>query len=197
MISRKYIFWMALNSWAVSTSNTISVNSMLNSIGSNSAFSNMTIAYIGKDIIGQTGALFYANQTGKKADKEPKKYILKGAFFQQASFFIENCSVFLTNTKFILPFLGFSSLLKNISFISIGAVNINNLKKIAEKQTGEFYTKVASINSLSSSLGMICGMGIVYALPSYTLRTIVILPILGIISVYSLSKATRLCSYLK
>lgn len=197
MIARKYIGWMALNSWATSVSNVVSTSSMLNSIGSESAYSNMVISYIGKDIIGQTGALFYAKQTGKKADKEPEKYILKGALFQQTSFFIENFSTFLIGSKFILPFLGVSSFLKNISFISIGAVNINNLKKVAEKETGEFYTKIASINSISSSLGMITGMCIIYFIPSYTVRTVFILPFFGLISIYSLSKATKICSFEK
>jgi hypothetical protein len=189
---------MAVKSWSTSTSAVISTNSMLNSIFGTvpSSGSLLTATYIGKDIIGQLGGLGYAWKTGKKADKEPLSYVTKGTCIQQASFYLENCSMLLTNPVFILPFLGISSLLKNVSFISIGAVSASNLQKIFKGNIGEYYTKVASINTLSSTLGMLTGLGIVYAVPSYTVRTFVIMPILTGISLYSVRRATKLAENL-
>jgi hypothetical protein len=189
---------------------------MLSSITSEgpSYSSIITTNYIGKDIIGQLGGLMYAWKTGKTADTQPLKYITKGVLVLQASFYIENLAPLVTNKLFVLPFLGFSSTLKNISFISIGAVNANNLQKLAAQspsssqtqsssqtpsssQTsniGECYSKAASINTLSSTLGMICGIGIIYFIPSYTIRTTVILPVMSIISIYSLRKGTNIAN---
>jgi hypothetical protein len=151
--------------------------------------------YVGKDIIGQLGGLGYAWRTGKKADEQPMKYVTKGAVVQQAALFLENSSILISNKLFVLPFLGLSSTLKNVSFISMGAVNAKNLQKLSSGNIGEFYSKVASINTLSSTLGMITGIGIIHVIPSYTIRTVAIMPILGVISVYSLRQATKLATF--
>lgn len=193
MSVKKYIRWMALNSWASSTSAVISTNSMLSSIMTTPSYTSIiATTYVGKDIIGQLGGLGYAWRTGKKADQQPMKYVTKGALIQQIAFFLENSSVLITNKIFILPFLGLSSTLKNVSFISMGAVNANNLQKLSSGQIGEFYSKVASINTLASTVGMVTGIGIIHLIPSYTIRSLVIMPCLGAISVYSLRQATKL-----
>lgn len=193
MSVKKYIRWMALNSWASSTSAVISTNSMLSSIMNTPSYTSViATTYVGKDIIGQLGGLGYAWRTGKKADQQPMKYVTKGVLLQQAAFFLENSSILITNKIFVLPFLGVSSTLKNVSFISMGAVNANNLQKLSSGQIGEFYSKVASINTLSSTIGMVTGIGIIHLIPSYTIRSFVVMPILGAISVYSLRQATKL-----
>jgi hypothetical protein len=193
MSARKYIRWMAVNSWATSTSSVISTNSMLNSIMNSPSYTSViATTYVGKDIIGQLGGLGYAWRTGKKADQQPMKYVTKGALIQQGALFLENFSILITNKTFVLPFLGLSSTMKNVSFISMGAVNANNLQKLSSGNIGEFYSKVASINTLSSTLGMITGIGIIHMIPSYTVRTMLIMPLLGIVSIYSLRQATKL-----
>lgn len=193
---QKYLSWMAINSWATSTSAVLSTNSMLSSIMSSvpSFTTVITTTYIGKDIIGQIGGLTYAWKTGKKADKEPLQYVTKGVTIQQASFYLENASIFISDKMFILPFLGISSTMKNISFISIGAVNANNLQKLSKNNIGEFYSKVASINTLSSTFGMISGIGIICFIPSYTIRTVCIMPLLSLLSIYSLRNATKIAN---
>lgn len=200
---QQYLKWSAINSFCTSVSSVISTNSMLScitastpSIHSIHSYSTIiTTNYIGKDIIGQLGGLMYAWKTGKKADSQPLKYITKGALVLQASFFIENSAPFITDKLLVLPFLGLSSTLKNISFISIGAVNAKNLQKLSTEspsKIGECYSKAASINTISSTLGMVCGIGVIYFIPSYTIRTTVILPTMSLISIYSLRKATSL-----
>jgi len=189
---RQYLVWSAINSFSTSVSSVISTNSMLSSITTitPSYQSIITTNYIGKDIIGQVGGLLYAWKTGKGADSQSLKYITKGAVVLQASFYIENAAPLITDKLSVLPFLGFSSALKNISFISIGAVNAKNLQRLCKSNIGECYSKAASINTISSTLGMICGIGVIYFIPSYTFRTTVILPAMSVISIYSLRKAT-------
>ena len=193
MLAKRYIKWMAINSWASSTSAVISTNSMLSSIATTPSYTSVIAStYVGKDLIGQLGGLSYAWRTGKKADQEPVKYVTKGAMIQQGAFFLENSAWLIENKLFVFPFLGVSSTMKNISFISIGAVNANNLQKISSSQIGEFYSKVASINTLAATLGIITGIGIIHLIPSYTIRSLVVMPILGVISVYSLRQSTKL-----
>jgi hypothetical protein len=184
---------MAINSWATSTSSVISTNSMLSSIMVTPSYTSLvTTTYIGKDIIGQLGGLAYAWKTGKNADKEPLKYVTNGVIVQQMAIALENSSMLITDRNFVLPFLGLSSVLKNSSFISIGAVNASNLQKLSKNNIGEFYSRVASINTISSSIGMITGIGIIHFVPSYTIRSLLILPVLSCISIYSIRKATKL-----
>jgi hypothetical protein len=189
----RYIGWMAVNSFSSSISSVISTHSMMNSIMGKVSYSDIILGtYIGKDIIGQFGGLLYSIYTGKNSDKNPEKYIKKGIHLQQCSYYLENLSPFIKDSNFILPFLGFSSILQNISYISIGAVNATNLQKISKQNIGELYSKVASINTLASALGMIVGINIVKFIPSYSIRTICILPILTSINYYSINKSLQI-----
>ena len=192
-MSKNYLKWMAIHSFSSSISSVISTNSMLSSIMVKPCYTSIVATnYIGKDIIGQLGVLMYVWKTGKNSDKYPLKYITKGGIVLQASFFLENSAPLITNSSLVLPFLGFCSILKNISFISIGAVNAKNIQKISKGNIGEFYSKVASINTIASTMGMLVGIGIIYLIPSYNIRSYVILPVTGIISMYSLRKGTKL-----
>lgn len=184
---------MAINSWATSTSAVIATNSMLNSIMITPSYTSViATTYVGKDIIGQLGSLFYVWKSGSKADKEPLKHITKGVAIQQSSFYMENASILIQNTDLVLPFLGASSMLKNVSFICTGAVNAGNLQKLSKERIGELYSKVAGVNTLASTLGMISGIVLIHILPSYEFRSAVCLPILSLISLYTSRKATQL-----
>lgn len=185
-----YAKWMAINNISTSAASIISTNSMLNSIITKPSYTDVvTTTYIGKDIIGQLAGVYYAWKTGKSADKQPYKYIVKGSIFQQVSFYAENASILITNSNFTLPFLGACNILKNLSFICMGAVNASNIQKLSANNIGEAYTRIATINTLASTLGMITGLAIVNFIPSYTIRTVVAMPILTVISVYSIHKA--------
>jgi hypothetical protein len=184
---------MSIHNFSSSVSSVISTNSMLGSIVNTPSYTSvLALNYVGKDIIGQVGSLAYSWKTGKGADIEPLKYITKGGIILQTSFFVENCTPLISNNIFIMPFLGFCSLLKNVSFISIGAVNAKNIQKLSNGNIGEFYSKSASINTMSSTLGMIVGIGIIHMIPSYTIRSLVVLPTMSVISIYSLRKATKI-----
>ena len=184
-MSKKYIFWMAVNSWATSTASVISVNSMLKSVN------GITVTYVGKDILGQLGGLLYSWKTGVVADKSPKKYALIGTTLLQSAFVLDNISVWIV-PEYTLPILGLSSMLKNIAFISIGAVNAHNMQKIGGEQIGELYTKIASVNTLSSTSGMLTGLFLIDKIPSQEIRSCCILPIFSVISLYSVKKACEI-----
>lgn len=186
-----YLKWSAINNFTTSISSVISTNSMLHSINipNPSYESIITLNYVGKDIIGQFGSLLYSWKKGKNSDVEPLKHIIYGGIFLQTSFCIENLTPLITNSSYILPILGFSNIIKNISFISIGSVNIQNIQQISKGHNiGEIYSKIASINTIASTLGMVIGIVIIHFVPSHTIRTLCILPFLSVINIYSLQK---------
>jgi len=190
----KYATYMALNSFTVSMSSVLTTHNMLSSITVPSALTSITITYVGKDILGQIGGLVYSWKSGKLADKFPVKHVTKASILQQGSFFMENMApIFhMENEQLLIPYFGLTNILKNISFISMGAVNVKNLQKISEeKNLGELYSKITSILTLSSSLGMLSGITLITLVPSYTVRTFVIMPVLNILNVYTCRKATQ------
>jgi hypothetical protein len=192
----KYLGWMALNSWSSSVNSVIATNSMLGSIiGTSPSYcASITTTYVGKDVVGQLGGLVYAWKTGNKADSEPMKYVTKGVSMQQMGCYLENASLLFTAKFPMLAYLGVSSVIKNVSFISIGAVNAQNIQKISDGSVGEFYTKVASVNTLAATLGMLTGVGVIHFLPSYTLRSLLVMPAMSAISIYSIRKATEIAN---
>lgn len=186
---------MALNSFAGSAASVISTNSMLASIMTTPSYSTVLATnYVGRDIIGQLGGMAYAWKTGRWADREPLKYITKGSSLEQVGVHLENAVTLLPNGNWTLPFLGLASLTKNVSFISIGAVNAHNLKMISDQNIGQTYSRVASINTLASTAGMLAGIGLLHLVPSYTIRSICVLPLLSGISLYSVRRATKIAN---
>lgn len=193
--TKKYIFWMSLNSCVESCAFVLSTNSMLSSIMATPSYTTViATTYVGKDIIGQLGGMIYGWRNGKKADVNPVPYITKGSIMQHTGCHLENASILVQNADFVLPFLGLSSILKNTAFISIGAVSASNIQKLSEKNIGELYSKVAGINTLASTLGMLSGIGIIHGIPCYETRSYAVLPTLTAISLYCVRKATKIAN---
>ena len=72
---KQFIGWSFISNILVSTQSVIATHSMLHSINTNSEITR-TLNYVGKDIIGQLGGLFYLANIGKKIDKNPEKFLL-------------------------------------------------------------------------------------------------------------------------
>jgi len=193
---KKFVGWSVLNNISVSCSSVISTNSMLSVISTPSARDIISLNYIGKDVLGQLGSLWYIWRTSKKAKSTPVKYITTGAILQQSSIHLENSLYVLKpffSSDFVFPILGFTSLLKNISFVSIGAVSIEKLTELKEGgEMSEIYSKITVINTLSSTFGMILGLFIVYGIPSHTFRSFFVLPFFSFLSILSLRRISSL-----
>lgn len=193
---------MAVYTWSSSVNHAISVNAMLSVVSGLSSVSSVpetssiqSLNYIGKDIIGQIGGMIYAMRTGKKADHSKKNYAITGVKFSQAGCYMENFSKHLidyagiVNPLFPLLFLGSANFLKNISWITIGAANAAKIASMSKEHTGQIYSEIAAINTFASTLGMACGIGIIHLVPSFTVRSLCIMPVMTGISMYSMKKA--------
>ena len=183
-----YIGWSCLSNIVVSMENVISTHSVLSVLGKSSTELTLSVNFIGKDLIGQLGALTYMNKLGNKADKEPKKFIKYSMILQQSSTFLESFTPLLPIEAFI-PVAGLSNIMMNISFTGFGAINAKIIPKLAEDNNiGEIYAKLSVINTIGSSLGMGLGLGVVALVPDHSMR-ICILPLLAGIRIYSYKKA--------
>ena len=184
----KYLTWSFISNVVVSAESAMASHSMLAAIGYQSE-TYRTINYVGKDIIGQLGALGYISKMSTKADKEPYKFLTYSHIVQQAGFI----SMFVTPLvpTFFLPIAGCSNILSNVSFAGFGAVNAMCIQKLAtDNNVGELYAKISLINMIGSSLGLLAGVGIAVAIPDHTTR-LCLTPCLALARVYSLKQAVN------
>lgn len=181
----KYIGWSFVSNILVSTESAISTHSMLHAITTNEIASSVN--YIGKDVIGQIGSIIYILNNSKNVDNNPKKFLFYSNILQQTSYFMM-CSTPLFSSYF-LPIAGLSNILSNISFISYGAINAKCINKISiDKNLGEIYAKISIINSVGSSIGLICGLYITMLVPDHDTRLLFI-PFLAIARIYTFNLA--------
>jgi hypothetical protein len=184
----QFIGWSFISNILVSAQSVIATHSMLHSINTDSEMSR-TINYVGKDIIGQIGGLFYLANIGKKIDQKPEKFLLYSNIIQQSSFI----SITMTPLapEYFLPIAGMSNILTNISYTSYGAINAKCIQKLSlDDNVGEIYAKISIVNTIGSSIGLLLGLYITVKLPDYNNR-LAILPLLGIFRVYTYQKAIK------
>jgi hypothetical protein len=181
----KFIGWSFVSTALVSVQTAMSTHSMLDVVGDSSSRS---LNYIGKDIIGQIGGLYYMANVGQKSDKDPVKFLFYSNVVQQTSYMIMSATPMFSPDLF-LPLAGVSNTMSNISFIGYGAINAKCIRSLAsDGNTGEIYSKITTMNTMASSLGLTAGVAICLFIPEPELRT-ALLPFIGIARVYAFNKA--------
>ena len=184
----QYVAWSFVSNLIVSAESAMGAHSMLSAIGSESD-TYRTINYIGKDIIGQVGALGYLAKMSQRADKEPRRFMLYSHVIQQAAFL----AMFTTPIvpTYFLPVAGLSNILSNISFAGFGAINAMCIQQLAnDNNIGEIYAKITMINMIGSSIGLATGISITILIPDHSTR-LFITPLLAYVRVYSLNRAVQ------
>jgi len=185
----QYIGWSFASNCLVSTQSVLSVHSMLSAVDTGGSDAVRTANYVGKDIIGQTGGLWYMSKMGKHSDKNPKKFLFYSNIVQQASYVVTCCTPLCPS--YFLAIAGTANIMTNISFTGFGAINARCIQRLAvDDNIGEIYAKISVINTLGSSIGMIVGLGITTAVPDHTLR-LCLVPLIGVVRVYCYNKAVE------
>ena len=184
----QYVAWSFVSNLVVSVESAMGAHSMLAAIGSESE-TFRTVNYIGKDIIGQIGALGYLSNMSHRADKEPRRFMMYSHLIQQVAF----VAMFTTPIApiYFLPIAGCSNILTNISFAGFGAVNAMCIQQLAtDNNIGEVYAKITMINMIGSSIGLAVGVSITILVPDHYTR-LSITPFLAFIRIHSLNLAVR------
>lgn len=175
----QYVGWSFVSTFCISAETVLSTHSMLAAVGAASSELAVSINYIGKDLIGQIGGVFYINRMGNMADKNPSRFIKHSMVLQQIATIAE-CATPLLPTVAFLPIASIANIGKNTSFMGFGAINATVIRKLAvDENTGEVYAKICAINTLASTLGMGVGLCIAAAIPDHTTR-LAIVPLFGL-----------------
>lgn len=186
----KYVWWSCFSNFVSSIECVLSTHSMLSVVGQSSTELNLSINYIGKDIVGQLGGLWYMSKFSKKADKEPKKFMKNSLYIQQVAILME-CSTPLIHMGLFIPIAGVANISQNISATGLGAINAKIIQKLSDgDNVGEIYAKISVLNTLSCSCGMGVGLIITGCIPDHYYR-FSILPIFVFLRLYSYNKAVE------
>lgn len=196
----RYMGYQFLSNVFVSAQVAISTHNMLQVISSCEG-AMRTVNYIGKDVFGQLGSLLYMSKLGFQADQNPGKFLFKSHVIQQSSFLLVFATPLLPEGMF-LPMAGLASVMSNISFTGYGALNAKAIQELSSKNmqgvddmnsmnnTGEIYSKITTVNTLGSTIGLALGIGISFLVPSYTLR-LCLVPLLAYARVYTFNQSIR------
>lgn len=184
----QYVGWSFVSNFMVSVESVLSTHSMLSVVGHASTDIIISANYIGKDIIGQIGGLWYINKIGNKVDKDPKKFAKYSLAFQQFSVFAECATPLLAPDAFV-AIAGCANMGKNISATGLGAINAKIIPILAQDNNmGEMYAKLSMLNTLGSSIGMISGLCVAALVPDHSTR-LCIMPIFTALRLYSYNKS--------
>lgn len=184
----RFAGWSFLSNVLVSAESVIATHNMLATIDINSTTDSVrTFNYIGKDIIGQIGGLYYMSKIGDKTDKEPKTILLYSNCIQQISYTAVCMTPYFPN--YFLPVAGMSNIFSNICFTGFGAVNAQCIQKLAiDNNIGEIYAKIGIICTTGSSIGLILGLSIIAKIPDNSSQ-LSILPLIAASRIYTINKA--------
>lgn len=185
----KYMKWSFVSNVLVSIQTAMSTHSMLNVVSDPEGEAYRTINYIGKDVIGQVSALVYMSHMSDKSDSKPMHFLVYSNLIQQTSFIMLSVTPLMSHSLF-LPLAGVSNLMSNVSFTGYGAINAKCIQSMSNNNTGEIYSKITTLNTLASSIGLGIGIGVCLFLPEHEIR-IGLLPIIGMARVYTYNKAVE------
>ena len=125
----------------------------------------------------------------EKADKNPKNFLLYSNILQQSSYIFMSATPLFSS--YFLPIAGISNIFSNISFTGFGAINAKCIQNLSlDNNTGEIYSKIAAVNTLGSSVGLLCGLGIIAIIPDYNTR-LLITPILASLRIFTYNRAIK------
>jgi hypothetical protein len=157
----KYLVWNGMSSFCSSVSFTLSTSSILSVIQSNPLQLGLISGFITKDIIGQFTGSLYSFHKSKVIDNNISSFASKGLILEQSSLYI-NMVIPLLPVSYYFPVASLSSILINISFTFLGAINAKSMYNLTtNKNSSEIYTHLNIVNTLSTTLGMLTGVGII------------------------------------
>lgn len=185
----QYVGWSFVSTILVSAETVLAADSVLTSVDIGDSQVLRTASYMGKDIIGQLGSLWYISKVGNQADIAPTNFIRSSNCLQQVSYGLI-CLTPLFPQSYFLPIAGLGNMMGTIAFTGFGAINGKCIQNLERGNIGEIFAKISAVNTLGSSIGMLLGIGILSAVPDHSAR-LSLIPILGISRYYTFNWAIK------
>jgi len=160
---------------------------MLSVVGKESTEFAISYNYIGKELFGQIGGLWYMYRMGKHADTSPVKFTNRAMIAQQIAIGLE-CATPLLPSSLFLPVASAATIGTNISMTGMGVINTKVIQKMGGKNIGELYAKITTINTIASTIGMGLGLLIIAKVPDHTVR-LGIIPFITGMRIYTFRKS--------
>jgi hypothetical protein len=184
----RYIGWSFATNILVSTESILGAHSMLSAVGKESTELAVSFNYLGKDLFGQMGGLWYMYKMGGEADRKPKRFINKAMVTQQASIVLECVTPLISSSAFI-PVASVATIGRNISATGLGAINAKSIQYMAgTRSIGEMYAQITTVNTLATTIGMAIGLAIAAKIPDHSTR-LCLLPFITGIRIWTYKKA--------
>jgi len=189
-LKNPYFRYSAIYNFVSGIESTITTHSVFGALiqENNNILYNVSFNYLAKDVVSNVGSLMVIGRLSKNVDKHPLGTMYLSQFAYQAAL-ISECYAKEFPEHFFIPILGFAGVGKAMAWTSVGAINAKVLSKIDPEKIGENYTKLAIINTTTSSLGTASGLLVVKCFPETFLVTV---PLCTIIRIYYLRK---MCKY--
>lgn len=183
-----FLKWYCLNNVLCGIEGVFATHNMFGALNVNNDAFNFSANYIGKDILGQLCGLTLINKFSKYGDKDTKKYIIINSLIYEFASLMESCTPLIDQQYFL--FVGiFGNIGRNISFNAFGALKMKAMKDLSsDNNVTEMYTKINVASTVSYSLGMIVGLGLIKFIPCHMTR-IGMLPIIGMLRYFTLRKS--------
>lgn len=184
----KFVFWNFLSGFLGGVNYSLTTHNMLLAININNPLTTATGSFIGKDIIGQVGSIFFSHSKRIQfAESNPIKFGTYMCILTNICFGFENMT--LLYPEYFLLFAGGSNLLKNVSFIGQGSINAKLVQKISETSVVQSYSILSSHNSLSSATGLAAGIYLTHIFPDESTRVYILTPAVSLLHMYSYRKS--------
>ena len=187
--SMSYMGWSFISNVLISVENVLGMHSMLSTVGKESTEIVASFNYIGKDLFGQIGGIWYMHRIGSETDNRPRYFVKKSMYIQQLSIIAE-CATPLLPSYLFIPVAGLANVGKNASFTGLGAVNAKVIQGLSGNYTGELYTKISAVNTLASTIGMGIGLTIAAKIPDHATR-LAFVPFISILRTVTYQRALK------
>lgn len=183
-----FLKWYCLNNALCGIEGVFATHNMFGALNVNNDAFNFSANFIGKDIIGQLGGLAMVNKFSKFGDKDPKKYIIINSIIYESAALMESCTPLIDPKYFLFAGI-FGNIGRNISFNAFGALKLKAMKELSsDENVTEMYTKINVAATVSYSVGMMVGLGLIKLIPCNITR-IGMLPAIGILRYFTLKKS--------
>jgi hypothetical protein len=136
-----------------------------NTLGMSALFTAMNVdstqglvsSYAGRDIVSNLSSLCFIYRLSTGIDGKLKKSFKYSQACYQGALFIDLSAPWIPE-QLLVALTGVGGMGKTIAWITIGSLNAKMVQQLAPDNMAELYSKVAIVNTLGNSLGMLLGL---------------------------------------
>lgn len=187
--AQTFVRWSICANVLASATSVMSTHALLAAVTMRPSELAVTVNYVSKDMVGQLVGAAVAGTTAYNADRRPMGYITACSALLSTATILEACTPLLTEAAFI-PVGAAANVAKNVAWIGSGAMTAKAVREFSTAgDSANAYAKLASVNTVASTVGLAGGMAVVAFVPSHTVRVMFVLPLCSVLHMYAWRRA--------